>query len=179
MIKLNLGCGSKILPGYINVDVKQRGASQPDIIEDINDLSDHFEPESVDEILSVHVIEHFYPWEVKELLSHWSDLLRPNGKLIIECPDLEKACWYMLDALSNNKEPQAQFTMWPMYGDPGHKDPLMMHKWGWTPRTLGKLLWEIGFVDIEEKPAQFKMKEVRDMRMECRMPGLTKSTGDL
>jgi hypothetical protein len=33
MIKLNLGCGDKILEGYVNVDVVQeRAGRQPDVI---------------------------------------------------------------------------------------------------------------------------------------------------
>ncbi|MDX1811636.1 MAG: hypothetical protein R3240_06785 [Gammaproteobacteria bacterium] len=55
-VKLNLGCGDKILPGYVNVDVvPARAGNQPDVICDLHDLS-VFENNSADEILSVHVI---------------------------------------------------------------------------------------------------------------------------
>lgn len=168
-MKLNLGCGNKILPGYINVDVKQRGGKQPDIEADIRYLPQF--DETVDEILAVHVIEHFYPWEADDLLTEWKRVLKPGGKLILECPDFVKACWYVMEAVSNQKPMNMQLTMWPLYGDDSYKDELMMHKYGYTPMSLGKKLHELGFVKIEEKPAQYKMKEVRDMRLECFKPG--------
>ncbi|MFH1044955.1 MAG: methyltransferase domain-containing protein, partial [Pseudomonadota bacterium] len=64
MKKLNLGCGDKILPGYLNVDVvESRRGFKPDVICDLHQLTP-FEDNSVDEILSVHVVEHFWRWEV-------------------------------------------------------------------------------------------------------------------
>ena len=67
-MKLNLGCGDKILPGYINVDVMEsRRGLKPDVICDLHQLTP-FENDSADEILSVHVIEHFWRWEVLDVL---------------------------------------------------------------------------------------------------------------
>ena len=58
-MKLNLGCGDKILPGYVNVDVAPARAGQkPDVICDLHELTP-FEDETADEILAVHVVEHF------------------------------------------------------------------------------------------------------------------------
>jgi predicted SAM-dependent methyltransferase len=57
--KLNLGCGDKILPGYVNVDVAaSRCGLKPDVLCDLHRLTP-FEDNTVDEILSVHVVEHF------------------------------------------------------------------------------------------------------------------------
>ena len=59
MVKLNLGCGDKILSGYVNVDaVSSRAGRQPDVIADIRDLR-KIKSSIADEILAVHVIEHF------------------------------------------------------------------------------------------------------------------------
>ena len=40
-----------------------------------------------------------------------------------------------------------------------------MHRWGYTPRSLAALMREVGLVNIRQEPAQFKLREPRDMRM--------------
>jgi len=61
-LRLNLGCGDKILPGYVNVDAAtSRKGQEPDVLGDLRALP--FPPGHADEILAVHVIEHFYPWD--------------------------------------------------------------------------------------------------------------------
>ena len=91
-IKLNLGCGDKLLEGYVNVDlVEDRSGVKPDVNCDLRNLS-VFESDYADEILSVHVIEHFWRWEVEQVLSEWVRVLKPGGKLILECPNLISVC---------------------------------------------------------------------------------------
>ena len=55
-MKLNLGCGSKILDGYINVD--KFDYYKPDIVHDLETFPYPFENNSIDEILVSHVLEH-------------------------------------------------------------------------------------------------------------------------
>lgn len=171
-MKLNLGCGDKILEGYVNVDAAPtRAGAKPDIVADITRLSEHFQLSSIDEILSVHVIEHFYFWEVHELLKSWKNLLKPGGLLILETPNLLSACVEILrDHRAALPGQLGQRGMWPLYGDPSWKDPLMCHKWLYTPQTLASVLHEVGFVDIKQMPAQFKLREPRDMRITCVNP---------
>lgn len=166
-IKLNLGCGDKILPGYINIDVAaSRKGNHPDIVRDIRDLS-IYEDNSVDEILSVHVVEHFWRWEVEDVLREWIRVLKPGGFLILECPNLITACEEFLknpDMLSATPE-YGQRSMWVLYGDPSWKDPLMVHRWGYTPKSLAMLMIKCGVSRAKQKPAQFKLREPRDMRI--------------
>jgi predicted SAM-dependent methyltransferase len=78
LVKLNLGCGDKILPGCVNVDAaSSRAGRQPDVVADIRDLR-KIKSSIADEILAVHVIEHFYYWEVVPLLQSWRRLLKPD-----------------------------------------------------------------------------------------------------
>ena len=59
LVKLNLGCGDKILKGYINIDTaSSRLDKKPDVIADIRNLR-KIKTSIADEILAVHVIEHF------------------------------------------------------------------------------------------------------------------------
>ena len=166
-IKLNLGCGDKILPGYTNVDVvTERAGNKPDINCDIRELS-IFESDYADEILAVHVVEHFWRWEVNKIILEWIRVLKPGGKLILECPNLKSACEEFLKNPDLNALPgkEGQRTMWVFYGDPRWQDPLMVHRWGYTPQSLGRLLHECGLKNLKQEPAQFKLREPRDMRI--------------
>ena len=154
-MKLNLGCGDKKVEGYTGVDLDSRA----DIVCDIRDLA-FCDSNSVDEILSVHVIEHFYKWQVQGLLWEWRRVLKPGGKIILECPNLELACMAFLQGAPD------QFTMWAFYGNPNLKNELHCHHWGWTPTTLSEELKQAGFKDIQSKKAQFKIP-TRDMRVEA------------
>ena len=166
-VRLNLGCGDKILEGYINVDfAESRKGNKPDIIADLRKLD--FEDSYADEILSVHVIEHFYPWEAEDLLMHWKDILKSGGTLILECPNILTAAKMLVEhpekaAIGKGKD--GQMAMWPLYGDPAWKDPLMHHRWGYTPVTLIDLLKECGFKNVRQEPAMFKKQDPRDMRV--------------
>lgn len=55
-MKLNLGCGSKILKGYVNVD--KFDLYDVDKVHDLEVFPYPFEDDSVDEILLSHVLEH-------------------------------------------------------------------------------------------------------------------------
>ena len=166
-MKLNLGCGDKILPGYVNVDVAPaRAGRHPDVICDLRSLKP-FEDASVDEVLAVHVVEHFWRWEVVGVLQEWTRVLKPGALMVLECPNLQSACEQFLrdPETFSGPGPEGQRTMWVFYGDPRWQDPLMVHRWGYTPRSLAAVMAEAGLVEIRQEPAQFKLREPRDMRL--------------
>jgi ubiquinone/menaquinone biosynthesis C-methylase UbiE len=166
-VKLNLGCGDKILDGYVNVDVaNERSGKQPDIICDVRNLNS-FTDSYADEILAVHVVEHFWRWEVVQILKEWVRVLKPGGKMILECPNLKSACEEFLKDPDLNSGPgqEGQRTMWVFYGDPRWTDPLMVHRWGYTPLSLAKVMHEAGLQDLKQEAAHFKLREPRDMRI--------------
>lgn len=166
-VRLNLGCGDKLLPGYVNVDfAASRKGCAPDLLADLRALP--FGGDHADEILAVHVIEHFYPWEAEALLRHWRDILRPGGRLVLECPNILSAARALLADPGRAARAQGkdgQRAMWPLYGDPSWRDPLMCHRWGYTPETLAELLTACGLRAVRQEPALFKQREPRDMRI--------------
>jgi hypothetical protein len=59
--------------------------------------------------------------------------------------------------------------MWALYGDPNQKNPLHMHKWGYTPVTLHQLLKAAGFVIIQREVPETHVAS-RDFRMTAIKP---------
>ena len=101
MKKLNLGCGNKLLPGYINIDffaLPEEEIKGHDFIEaDVQELPSLFAAESVDEVLAVHLFEHLTHAQITTLLFKIWNVLKPGGRLIIITPDFIK----LLDELAN------------------------------------------------------------------------------
>ena len=153
-LRLNLGCGAHTRDGWFCVDAVQH----PNVSRDLDLVSDLRKIDLPDlcarEIISIHVWEHFYPWECDELITEWRRLLRKDGVLAMEMPDLLKFCRNILTGRVDGHHPD-QLGLWGAYGDPTTKDPLMMHKWGWTFATLAKYLRQHGFRDIREEETQW------------------------
>jgi predicted SAM-dependent methyltransferase len=154
-MKLNLGCGNKKLEGYTGVDIDPRA----DVICDIRKL-EFAADNSVEEIIAVHVIEHFYKWEVLPMLFEWKRVLKPGGKLILECPNLEVAAMAILKGWKD------QMGMWALYGNPDLKNEFHCHHWGYTPATLVEVVRQAGYREPTALRAQFKIPE-RDLRVEA------------
>ena len=85
-IRLNLGCGHIPVEGYINVDA--RDLPGVDVVADIQRLP--YEAESVDEIFSAHLLEHFEISVMeREIMPYWTSLLREGGTMRVIFPDSE------------------------------------------------------------------------------------------
>lgn len=161
-MKLNIGCGRMVLDGWTNCDIQvsPHAPREPEILCDAKEIP--LEDGCADEVMALHLIEHFYLWEVPDVLNEWRRLLKDGGKLILELPNLELACIAVLEGKSHSK------SMWPLYGDPGHCDEHMCHRWGYTPETIEVLLRHFGFGEIQHLPPQTHgAQEDRDMRVEA------------
>ena len=161
-MKIHLACGKHILDGYTNCDLERhpKAPREPDLLCDVSCVP--LPDGQADEVLSVHILEHFYEWEVPVVLAEWARLLKSGGKLIIEMPDVYKAAQNLLNSSSD------QMAMWPLYGDNTLMNPLMCHKWGWTYKTLRPYLQKAGFGDIVERsPEWHGRKTNRDFRCEA------------
>ena len=89
-LRLHLGCGEQIFPGYVNIDYPpdEHNVMQvkADYTANITQLD--FPPQSVDEIRLHHVFEHFNRVTALAMLIKWQQWLKIGGKLHIETPDL-------------------------------------------------------------------------------------------
>lgn len=164
MTRLNIGAGNKRLPGYTGVDAVERPAA--DIVAPAWDIP--LPDGSVDEILGVHIFEHFYRWQCDDVIKEWHRLLKPGGDLNLELPDFFKTCRNVVEGLKG-KHPD-QLTYWSLWGDPRDKDIYMAHHWGWSPETMKEFLEANGFTDVREVPTRFHRAGAvyRDMRIEAR-----------
>jgi len=88
-MKLNLGCGDRILPqeeGWTNVDFNSKKA---DVHCDIRKLP--FDDDSVDYIAAYHVIEHFTQEElIYTVIPEWKRVMKKFAVLDLEFPNIIK-----------------------------------------------------------------------------------------
>jgi predicted SAM-dependent methyltransferase len=137
--RVNLGCGEKPLPGYINVDL--RHLPDVDVMADVRRLP--FAEGTVTEIASAHLVEHFRQHHLETVvLPHWRSLLKDDGLVRIVCPN-----WLVLiehfnqGRLTINELKQVTFGLQDYAGD----DHLAMY----TPETLTETLLAAGFRNVE------------------------------
>jgi len=168
-LRLSLGCGRHTPTDWFCIDAQQSPlASRPvDLICDVKQVP--LPDACASELMAIHIFEHLYRWECDDALEEWRRLLRTGGLLIMEMPDLFKFCRNILEAKAGHKHSD-QLGMWGLYGDPRDKDPLMIHRWGWTFSTIQPLLLEHGFTDCKESQTQWHKvgQDVRDFRVTAR-----------
>ena len=76
-LKLHLGCGPVIFDGYVNIDGNE--SSNPDsYVHDVS-LAFPIPDNSVDEILTVHVIEHIDRRDIEQIFKNGLGYLNPVG----------------------------------------------------------------------------------------------------
>ena len=85
-MKLNLGCGTDIRDGYINIDLDPKGPSV--INQDFRRLDNICGPNQVDEIIANGSLQHIFPEELSAVLNHWISKLQSGGILYISGTDL-------------------------------------------------------------------------------------------
>ncbi len=81
--RLHIGCGKRILKGYINIDPYETVAHLQ-----CDAAKTGFPKESITEILCIHCIEHIEPEHFMRTLVHWKDILRPDGVVKLRCPNV-------------------------------------------------------------------------------------------
>ena len=149
MNRLMLGSGIFRREGWKTLDCNP--AHHADFVAMIPPLPEAVKAIEWDEVEWIHGITSLYPWDAKIVLAELRKILRPGGgKLILEQPNFETA-----------RERQE----W-IFGDPSHREPLIMNRWAYTPESLFEELQAAKFSKIEVLPAQHHVPE-RDFRVEA------------
>ena len=73
-LKVHLGCGEVYLRDWVNLDV-------------VGDLA-MFVDSTVDELLTVNLIDHLRLADLPAAVAEWHRVLRPDGRLIVDLGDI-------------------------------------------------------------------------------------------
>lgn len=171
-LRLNVGCGSRIIDGYFNCDIEHNPAAPraPDLLCDFKSIP--LPDGCASEVMAIHVAEHAYRWEIEAVLAEWYRLLRPGGKLVMELPNLVKCCQnYLSGRMKGGKHPD-QLARFGIYGDPRLENKWMTHPWGYSPEEMIGLVEAAGFKKAKEHVTQHHPcgRDHRDMRIEAIKP---------
>ncbi|RZS46921.1 methyltransferase family protein [Sphaerotilus mobilis] len=168
-IRLNLGCGAKIWPGFVNVDLDQNWSGlSPDVIADVTGPLP-FPDGHADEVHAYHVLEHLPRWAVEDCLREWQRVLKPGGALVLEMPCLDKILAIFQHHIAQGTPAPMQLTLFGLFGDPGYRNEAMLHRWCYSKHELRKLLERVGLVSIVDELPRTHRPE-RDVRMIGRRP---------
>jgi hypothetical protein len=163
-LRLNIGCGERVLAGHVNVDAPDSpAAARPDVVCDLGDLAP-FADACAEEVLSVNAIERFWRWDVDRVLREWVRVLEPGGTMALECADLADACRRLVPD-SERSCADAEQVAQELYGDPRPKDPIRLRRWGYTADSLAARMAGAGLVDVRRESAQHGGPEPRCMRI--------------
>lgn len=163
-VRLNLGCGEDIRPGYVNCDMRKLPGV--DCIEDVSRLS--YENETVTEILANDIIEHFPYAESEKVLAEWVRVLRPGGRLRLQTPDCRQLSRFLL----SNQIPTQEFVR-RIYGGQTYEGNFhfagfdrpgmrrLLHKLGLRVLEMASFNGNMGITAIKpERPAPAKLKVI-------------------
>ena len=160
---LHVGCGQKrkdrTTSGFAKGDWKELRfdideSVEPDYVGSMTDMS-AVETSSMDALFSSHNIEHLYAYEVPKALAEFRRVLRPDGFVVIACPDIQEICALIAqDKLTEQACPSPAGPITPhdiLYGHgaslaEGHL--FMAHRCGFTQKVLAKILEASGFVSL-------------------------------
>ena len=163
---LHVGCGPKHKDQttrafnsseWIELRLDIDPSMQPDITGTMTDMS-AVAAESVDAVFSSHNIEHLYPHEVPLALAEFKRVLKPDGFVVITCPDLQSVCALIAeDKLTDPAYTSPAGPIAPLDILYGHRPAMargnlyMAHRCGFTQKVLIGTLRASGFVAVAAK----------------------------
>jgi glycosyltransferase involved in cell wall biosynthesis len=119
-LKLNIASGKDYREGYINADLYSENTDKVDA--EFDAMKIPYPDNTVDEILALHVIEHFDFFEGQRVLAEWYRVLKPGGKLVLETPDFLENCKEFVNSDENKRvELYNNFFAHAWFPGGGHK----------------------------------------------------------
>lgn len=97
VVRVNLGCGANLLPGWINID-GYIATESPDFLHaDVRDIP--LESNSVDYLLCDNVLEHIAMHDVPVVVYEIRRILKKGGRAVIIVPEFRDALnqWLKID----------------------------------------------------------------------------------
>ena len=148
--KLHIGCGSVYKKGYINIDAHD--LSRVDLKALAHKLP--YKNNTIVRIESFHLLEHLTEKECDLVLKEWYRVLKINGEIVVEVPDLIRNMETFLKASYSERweKSRKEFNkglIQKIYGL-GNKNG-QIHKTGFDKTKLRRLMVQYGFVDIKIK----------------------------
>ncbi|SMP52285.1 Methyltransferase domain-containing protein [Desulfonatronum zhilinae] len=155
--------GAKLPSGFqaqtwqeIRLDIDP--ANQPDIIGSMQDMH-AVADESMNAVYSAHNIEHVHAFEVPQVLKEFLRVLKPEGFLVITCPDLQAVCTLVVQdkltdpcvSLTRRSDHALGHPLRPRTSPGCRCHHYMAHKCGFTLRSLTLALQEAGFQTMAGK----------------------------
>jgi predicted SAM-dependent methyltransferase len=152
--KLNLGCGSKTLPDYINCDIIQ--TPHTDEVFPLTKIP--YSDNTISEIYCEHVLEHLSHEDASKSVKEMSRVLHAGGVLQLFIPDLEQCCSNYLNSNGSyvNGFVDNEWYKYTLFGFQkdanGVPADFQYHKTGFNRSEIIKLLEDNNFViDYAEK----------------------------
>lgn len=143
-LKLNVGCGTNKIKGYVNID--RAKLCKPDLLLDITTRHLPYKVATVDEIVFFHCIEHIRKWLHRGVLQEFSRVLKPYGRLYISYPNF----WECAKRWHDNENGQKTFWEATLYGRQLY--PGDSHVCAMNPDQLTNTLYECGFHEVISNP---------------------------
>lgn len=141
---LNVGCGPVRFDSFLNLDMTKGPMIDLDVQGDIGHLP--FKNEVFKGIIASHVLEHLKQFYHEFALSEFWRVLKPEGKVYIEVPDLLKTAEFFVENYKGMRD------MWyaVIYGRQAYEGDA--HYSGFTADYLTEILFGNGFGNLKWAP---------------------------
>ncbi len=168
-MKLHLGCGNVILPGFVNVDAV--GGPGVDVVDDVRFLT-AFPDECASLIYASHVLDHMGRHEVPDVLATWRRVLRPGrGGLRLAVSDFAAVVRCYLEGIPLDR------LLGHIVG--GQKSLHDRHGIVFDQKTLRAALAAAGFIGVEAWDWRTTEHADRDDFSQAYEPHMDKTSGRL